>query len=397
MPATNRQLDTQHDSRSWTVPNVDQHYSSDTVSILLGNGDGTFQTQVQYGTGSGPGGVNIADVNGDDKVDLLIPNQLSGTISVLLGNGDGTFGQAVDYPVSAGAVRADVGDFNQDGKLDLAVATFKPSVDILLGKGDGTFQAPSSFPTGNNPWSVVAGDFNRDGRLDVATANANDNTVSVLLQTTGGPAVSFSPASLTFAPQPVGTFSSRLQATLTNTGGAALNITNVSRSGDFYLTCNCRGTLQPGASCTMNVTFTPTSAGTRSGDVFIRDNAPGSPQKLPLSGTGSGTGSIILTLSPPSLSFGSVMVGSTSSPQTVTVTNIGTATASFVTPFGFAIGGPNSADFEEQSSCGTSLAPKASCTVAVTFKPTATGARTGSFVVRQGAASVHIPLSGTGT
>src|SRR6516225_10852860 len=88
-------------------------------------------------------------------------------------------------------------------------------------------------------------------------------------------------------------------------------------------TCNCEGTLQPGASCTMNVTFTPTSGGTRSGGVLIKDNALGSPQKLLLSGTGSGTVSIILSLSPPSLGFGSVMVGSSSSPQTVTVTNIG--------------------------------------------------------------------------
>jgi len=155
--------------------------------------------------------------------------------------------------------------------------------------------------------------------------------------------------------------------------------------------------LQPGASCTMHVTFTPTSAGARSGDVFIKDNAPGSPQKLPLSGTGSGTGSIILTLSPPLLSFGSVMVGTSSSPQTVTVTNIGTVAASFVSPFGLTIGGADPKDFEEQPSCGTSLAPNSSCTVAVTFKPTASGARTGLFVVRQGAASVQIPLSGTGT
>ena len=212
-----------------------------------------------------------------------------------------------------------------------------------------------------------------------------------------GPVVSLAPASLTFAPQQVGTFSAPQQATLTNTGGAALNITSVRRSGDFYLTCNCRGTLQPGASCTMHVTFTPTSAGARSGDVFIKDNAPGSPQKLPLSGTGSGTGSIILTLSPPSLDFGSVMVGSSSSPQTVTVTNMGTVAASFVSPFGLTIGGADPHDFEEQPSCGTSLAPNQSCTVAVTFKPTVSGARTGLFVVRQGAASVQIPLSGTGT
>jgi hypothetical protein len=90
-------------------------------------------------------------------------------------------------------------------------------------------------------------------------------------------------------------------------------------------------------------------------------------------------------------------VGSTSSPQAVTVTNIGTATASFVSPFGFATLGTDAGDFGWQSSCGTSLAPQASCTVAVTFTPKATGARTGSFGVRQGSASVQIPLSGTGT
>ena len=89
----------------------------------------------------------------------------------------------------------------------------------------------------------------------------------------------------------------------------------------------------------MNVTFTSTSGGTRSGAAFIKDNAPGSPQKLRVSGTGGGTGSIIFTLSPSSLDFGSVVVGSTSSPQTATVTNIGTAAASFVSPFGFTMRG----------------------------------------------------------
>ena len=79
------------------------------------------------------------------------------------------------------------------------------------------------------------------------------------------------------------------------------------------------------------------------------------------------------------------------------VTNIGTATASFVSPFGFTMRGANPKDFGEQSSCGTSLAPNSSCTVAVTFKPKASGALTGFFVVWQGAATVQIPLSGSGT
>ena len=128
-----------------------------------------------------------------------------------------------------------------------------------------------------------------------------------------------------------------------------------------------------------------------------KDNAAGSPQKLPSSGTATGTGSIILSLSPSSRSFGGVTVGSTSNPQTVAVTNTGTATASFVSPFGFFIEGADPKDFGEQSSCETSLAPEANCTVAVTFTPTASRARKGLFVVRQGAASVQMAVSGTGT
>jgi hypothetical protein len=214
--------------------------------------------------------------------------------------------------------------------------------------------------------------------------------------TASGGVVSLTPTSLTFAAQPVGTFSPAQFATLKNTGGSALKITGIGRSGDFYEGNNCPATLAPGASCTIRVTFTPTSAGTRLGAVTIFDNAPGSPHKLPLSGTGSGTGSIVLKLSPPSLTFGSLAVGATSSLQTVRLTNTGTVAASFLEPFGFATSGTDWRDFHKQPHCGTSLAPGKSCTVNVFFKPLATGTRTGFFLVRQGAASKQIPLSGTG-
>jgi len=195
----------------------------------------------------------------------------------------------------------------------------------------------------------------------------------------------------------VGTFGPAQLATLRNVGGAALKISSIGVSGDFYDGNNCGSTLAPGASCTLRVTFTPTSGGTRSGTVTIADNAPGSPHKLPLSGTGAGTGSIKLQLSPASLTFGSVAVGTTSSPQTVTLTNIGKVAASFLDPFGFATTGTNWRDFHKQpSNCEPSLAPGKSCTVTVTFKPLASGTRTAFFLVRQGAASVKIPLTGTG-
>ena len=185
--------------------------------------------------------------------------------------------------------------------------------------------------------------------------------------------------------------------TLKNIGGATLNIRSIGPSGDFYEGNNCPSSLLPGASCTLRVIFTPTSPGTKSGAVTIADNAPGSPHKLPLSGTGSGTGSISLTLTPASLSFDSVAVGTTSSPQPVTLTNNGTVAASFLEPFGFATSGTDWRDFHKNPHCGTSLAPGKSCTVSVFFKPLATGTRTGFFLVRQGAASKQISLSGTGT
>jgi len=306
-----------------------------------------------------------------------------------------------NFPTSSDAFQTKLG-----GGLDAFVSKLSTSGSALLYStyvGGGGFDVGRGIAVDATANAYVAGGTNSShfpttpGAFQTTLRGTGDAFVSKFSFAAGGPAVSFSPPSLTFAPQPVGTFSSPLEATLTNTGSAALHVTNVTRSGDFYLTCNCLGTLQPGAFCTMHVTFTPTSAGTRSGDIFIKDKAPGSPQKLSLSGTGSGTGSIILTLSPPSLEFGSVMVGTSSSPQTVTVTNIGTVAASFVDPFGFTIRGADPKDFGEQLSCGMSLAPNQSCTVAVTFTPKASGARKGIFLVRQGAASVQIPVSGTGT
>jgi hypothetical protein len=211
-------------------------------------------------------------------------------------------------------------------------------------------------------------------------------------------AVTLTPASLAFAPQAIGTFSPAQSVTLKNTSGATLKIAGISwASGDFYRSNNCPATLLPDATCTLRVMFTPTSPGTKSGNVKVSDNAAGSPQTLLLSGTGSGTGTIKLTLSPASLGFGSVAVGTTSSPQTVTVTNVGSVSASFSAPFGFDSGGADCHDFHNSPQCGTSLAPGKSCTVAVTFKPTASGTRTGQFVVYQGAHTIYIPESGTGT
>jgi hypothetical protein len=147
--------------------------SADThkVSVMLGNGNGTFQAPVTYSVGP-PRILAIADFNGDSKPDVAVTNNAGdGGISILIGNGDGTLQPA--FFVSIGMPPRDVGtgDLNGDSKPDLiAVVSTENTVVVLLGNGNGTFQEPVSYPTGLfEPLSLVLADFNGDGKLDVLT------------------------------------------------------------------------------------------------------------------------------------------------------------------------------------------------------------------------------------
>jgi hypothetical protein len=160
-----------------------------SVGVLLGNGDGTFQTAITYpSNGYLTNWVVVADVNGDSKRDLLVANGYgdsglsNGSVGVLLGNGDGTFQTAVTYTLAGQPISVAVADFNGDGKPDLAVASNgSDNVSVLLGNGDGTFQSAVSYGAGANAVSVAVGDFNGDGQSDLAVANSGANNVSVLL------------------------------------------------------------------------------------------------------------------------------------------------------------------------------------------------------------------------
>jgi hypothetical protein len=165
------------------------NFGSNTVSVLLGNGDGTFQAARAFPAGASPRAVAVGDFNGDGLPDLAVANAaVNGTVSVLLGNGDGSFHAPVGLPTGARQpVSVAVGDFNGDGFQDLAVANYgngttdPGSVSVLLGNGDGSFQDPGNFATGGRqPIAVAVGDFNGDGLPDLAVANLNSNTVSVL-------------------------------------------------------------------------------------------------------------------------------------------------------------------------------------------------------------------------
>ncbi|MBW8738373.1 MAG: VCBS repeat-containing protein [Streptomyces turgidiscabies] len=146
--------------------------ADNTVSILLGNGDGTFDTHVDYAVGSIPDGLEIADFDKDGHLDLVSVSADANTVSILLGNGDGTFDTHVDYGAGTYAVKVAVADFDGDTNLDLAVTNVLDStVSILLGNGDGTFDTHVDYGVGTWPYGVVVGDFDKDTNLDLAVTN----------------------------------------------------------------------------------------------------------------------------------------------------------------------------------------------------------------------------------
>jgi hypothetical protein len=257
------------------------------VSVMLGNGDGSFQSPVNYSLGGTPGDVYAADVNGDGMLDLVVLNQSSAKVSILLGNGDGTFKPHVDYPAGIDAFRGGVADVNGDGKLDVVVTSWARGDQyfVLLGKGDGTFQKPRGYTVGYCPLGTAFGDFNNDGILDLVIADQCTDDFSVML----GTVVELQPDALDFGTVTVGNNTS-LTTQLTNIRKKTLQITSITipgANGVFSQTNNCGSSLGAGLSCTINVTFTPPSAGLFDGRVLINDEAPGSPQRIFLSGRGS--------------------------------------------------------------------------------------------------------------
>jgi len=494
---------------------TDNACGTGNAGVLLGNGDGTFQAGVVYeSNGIYPQGVAVEDVNGDGKLDIVVVNSsislsnLAGSVGVLLGNGDGTFQSAVAYPSGGfGGASVALADMNGDGTLDIVVANCSTTagncsgtsgtqgVGVLLGNGDGTFQTAITFASGGNtPFGLAVADLNGDSRPDVVTANcASSNcgprngtvgvlvnaslgatttqvgssanpsafgqsvtftatvtsgfkgaptgtvnfydggtslgtsnvdssgsaslttaalavgthsitgtysgdssfttsTSSALSQVVQGAIAQVSANSLSFGNQTAGISSGAQSVTVTNGGNIPLTVAISivgTNAGDFSQANTCGGSVAPGSMCTISVTFTPTNVGARAAAVSIADNAPNSPQSVALGGAG-----VIpkAQLSRTTVTFPTQIVNTSSKAAVVTLTNNGLGILALTN---IAISGP----FAQTNTCGASLNPSSSCTFSVTFTPTSIGTVTGSITITDNAAKSPqtITLQGTGT
>jgi hypothetical protein len=212
-------------------------------------------------------------------------------------------------------------------------------------------------------------------------------------------AIELSVKTLAFGNEASGSTSAAKTVTVTNTGSSTLTVKSIALSGsqsdDFVLANKCGTSLAAKASCTFSVSFKPVAVGAKAASVSISDSA--GTQSVSLTGTGtaaSGTGTV--KLSATSLSFGSEVVGKTSTAKTLTITNSGTAALSIAS---IALSGSQDDDFGLASACGTTLAAAKSCTVSVTFKPVAAGAKSASIKITDGASGSPqtVALTGTGS
>src|SRR5579862_9314224 len=254
--------------------------------------------------------------------------------------------------------------------------------------GTGSLPTHSFSHSGTYTVSLIVTDDEGSRNAATTTATITDQPIALL-----------STNSLSFGNQQLGTSSAPQQVTLSNTGAAALAISSILASGDYSQTNNCPASLGTGNECLINVTFKPMTPGARPGAITITDNnnsIAGSTQTVALSGTGAGTAPVA-AVSPPALNFGIQLLGVSSPAQAITISNSGNAPLIFssFTPSGdFAVTGTG-------TTCSTisPLAGNASCTIALTFTPSASGPRRSSISISDNAAGSPqaVILTGVGT
>jgi len=302
-------------------------------------------------------------------------------------------GQAAspDFP-TANPLRATKSGYSDAFVAKLNAAGSALVYSTYLGGGSDNGYAIAVDPSGNAYVTgfTASADFPTVNPLQATSTGNGDAFVARIAQGTERPSVRVSPSSLTFAPQNLGTTRAAQVVTLSNTSGTALTISNTVAAGDFAQSNNCAGSLGAGAGCTISVTFTPTSIGTRTGAITIMDNAADSPQTVTLSGLGLRP----VVCLPGSLSFPSTVEFTTSHSQTVTCTNTQSASVTFssittnLTDFGVTNSG----------TCSTlsPLLPGGHCTIVVSFSPSIVGLEEGTLTITDSANPQSVALSGRG-
>ena len=364
------------------IATVDEFQSK--ITILLGNGDGTFQGHQEYATGNHPVAFATADVNGDGALDIVVCDLNDNKVAVLIGNGDGSFKTHVDYATGAGPSGVAIGDFNNDGKLDLVVANnTDASAAYLQGNGDGTFQAAVPFPTSNLPNSIVAGDFNADGNLDIAVGTSN-KSVSVLLGVGNG------------------TFQNHKEFTI---GANSVIVATADLNSDGKLDLisadfndNTVSTLVGNADGTFKGrSIFPTGAGPSG--IAVGDFNGNGKLDIAVAAATVNKVSVLLdnpiTLSPNVLGFGKNTSGFTTAAKTVTLKNTGTTTYTMGT---ISFVGSSATDFTVQTNtCGATVAAGATCTISVVFDPTACEVADAQMLISaSNGSAIGVLLTGTG-